>query len=114
MRTIKFRAWSNGKMVYQNNALSKMSRFWRIIEQAKEHGEEFVIMQFTGLHDKSINNICIYEGDIISLQGILIGNKYETPEVLKNETNFLIEGIGTKTWTQTEKEGLARGLHYTK
>ena len=63
MRTIKFRAWSSGKMVYQNNALSKMSRFWRIIEQAKEHGEEVVIMQFTGLHGK--NGKEIYEGDIV-------------------------------------------------
>ena len=56
MRTIKFRAFDDGKMIYPTGALSKLKRFIRIIR------EDAIIMQFTGLLDK--NGKEIYEGDI--------------------------------------------------
>ena len=69
--------------------------------------------EFTGLKDKNANNTCVYEGDIVSLDGIVIGNKHENADLLKDKTNLLIEGFGTKNWTATEQEGLGRGLKYS-
>ena len=73
-----------------------------------------ILMQSTGLTDKS--NPCkeVFEGDIISLYGKVIGNQWESPALLEGKANFLIEGFGTEGWITTHQESMARGLHYPK
>lgn len=64
--------------------------------------------QFTGLCDKNGVN-CVFEGDILSLHGTLIGNIYENKDLLKDETNFVINGLCTKEWCYTYQEAIKRG-----
>jgi hypothetical protein len=125
-REIKFRGkrinngeWVYGSLFYETK-YTIGSDITFIITDFTPHGfvkfhvDPDSIGQLIGLKDKNGNNTCIYEGDIVSLHGTLIGNKYENPDLLKDKTNLLIEGLGTKTWTKTEQEGLGRGLFYSE
>ena len=67
--------------------------------------------EFTGLLDKN-GNTEVYECDIIDKDGNVIGNKYETADLLKVGTNLLIPEITGKTWKTAIEEGLDRGLKY--
>ena len=110
MRTFKFRFWNPVDKVMSNNHTDASIWHGLLICEG-----DTIPMQFTGLKDKNgIGNICIYEGDIISLDGELVGNKYENADLLKDETNLLIEGIGTKGWRSTEKRAMARGFWYSE
>lgn len=123
MREIKFRIWNGREMEY-NIMAGFLGVFYvqGMDEQDSasmspfntNYNEDTPVMQFTGLKDKNGSDICIYEGDIISLHGKVIGNKYENEELLKDTTNLLIEGLGTKTWRDTEKEAMGRGCHYSE
>lgn len=69
-REIKFRAWDDGKMVYEkdishlsleDNDIYRLAKFFCNVRNDSK------IMQFTGFIDKNSNEI--YEGDIIDLSG---------------------------------------------
>ena len=51
--------------------------------------------EYTGLEDKNKNKTCIYEGDIVSLDGIIKGNIYEMD---KGESDIVIQDFGGKDW----------------
>ena len=107
MRTIKFRQWHPG---YKDKVKPHMEEpiDWLPSERFGEW------MQFTGLKDKSTPCKDIYEDDIIDKNGKIIGNKYETPALLKDPTNLLIQGFGTKTWCTTYQKTVERGCTDTE
>lgn len=124
MREIKFqRVFKNtttGKITMQawgniNHKGESVFEFESFVSPGQSsHSIPIADRQYTGLKDKNVNNTCIYEGDIVSLLGILIGNKYENEDLLKDPTNLLIEGFGAATWRVTEKEAMDRGCHYSE
>ena len=125
-REIKFRAWNKhaNKMIKSVAILGIWEKFVTgfdrdYIHNSQDWGSQddfaydFELMQFTGLQDKNgMGDTCLYEGDILSLQGKLIGNEYENTDLLKDETNFIIKGIGTKNWRYAEKTAMDRGWGY--
>ena len=70
-------------------------------------------MQCTGLKDKNGLNL-LFECDIINTEGIKIGNCYENEYLLKDTTNFVIKGMGTKEWRNSEQEAIKRGCYYAE
>ena len=82
---------------------------WHCIEG--EHEAEVILMQYTGLKDNSENNTCIYEGDIVSLEGIVKGNIYEMD---KGEADIVIQDFGGKDWCKTYNEAILRGCRHTE
>lgn len=63
MRTIKFRAWNWGKVSVYEPVQFEEDHLWSW-QDVNNPNNNFVLMQYTGLHDK--NGKEIYEGDIIS------------------------------------------------
>jgi len=114
-RVIKFRAWIKYNDFEMGSFIPHTSHELNYSEMIDTHNENgsVVLMQFTGLHDKNGNgDICLYEGDIVSLDGKIIGNIYENEPLLKDKSNIVIKGIGTKDWSSSEKEAMARGFDY--
>ena len=127
MREIKFRAWDgvNNKMIYigsprNDTSLIISEECWNVIDHFTgvpidiADNDSSFLMQFTGLKDKSNDNICLYEGDLVSLSGKIIGNKYENESLLKERTNLLITEMGTNSWRTTEQEAMLQGFKYAK
>lgn len=107
MREIKFRAWHDGSMLSEPPTVLVEDCSINDNLDAYE-GLGYILMQYTGLHDR--NGKEIYEGDILATRigkrdvfGVMawsekrngwiefkpldkfevIGNQYETPELLK-------------------------------
>lgn len=112
-REIKFRAWDEVLIEGFEKPCMHDWDYLKTWEFKNIQKSGVILMQFTGLKDKNgVGNVLLYEGDIVSLDGKIIGNKYENPKLLETKTNILIEGIGTKSWRDAEKEAMDRGFGY--
>lgn len=124
----KFRVWhKKRKRMYEvlhlhtetwsNGGEWVTAKGFNIITQQDIHiqiePKDGVIMQCTGLKDKNGLNL-LFECDIINTEGIKIGNCYENEYLLKDTTNFVIKGMGTKEWRNSEQEAIKRGCYYAE
>jgi hypothetical protein len=111
MREIKFRAWHKDLKEMFYNCLVNGSCWWN--EDTHYGGEHDTLMQYTGLKDK--NGLTdVYEGDIIGVDGLRKGNQYENTDLLKDQSNLLIQGFGTAAWETTNKKAMERGCKYSQ
>ena len=69
--------------------------------------------QQVGLTDK--NGLTeVYEGDIIGVDGLIKGNRHESPNLLQEKTNFVVPAITSKAWEKAYKKAMVRGCKHTK
>lgn len=116
----KFRIWDKKqkKLAYPNdNPYHNMEMVNYLLfvnnSNLKWDINNYELMQCTGLKDKNGLTL-LYECDIINNEGIKIGNCYENQDLLKNTTNFIIKGMGTKEWRSSEQEAIKRGCYYAE
>ena len=98
MREIKFRAWQKKyeTMWYDGGHIDlslclEGGLFSPDPYYNKNLDKEFILMQYTGLHDK--NGKEIYEGDIVSCQDHF-NNRFVKPVVYEKDA-FIVKGDGT-------------------
>ena len=119
MREIKFRAWNKieEKMVYYDKDCSSpdMTLNGVLIAHQDQSNVSYIyeLMQFTGLKDK--NGLTdIYEYDIIGVDGLIKGNRYENPNLLQDETNLVIQTITSENWQEAYRQAMVRGCKHAK
>lgn len=106
MRDIKFKVWDKTRKVMLDDV--RLSGMLNKKLQCKS--VEF--LQYTGLKDKNGTGLIeLYEGDIISSDGNLIGNIYEDN---KGKADLVIPALGTKAWEAAYKEAVDRGFNYSE
>lgn len=118
-RPLKFRArhhvagnWHYGFLVERNG---KTFIFEQDGGQLREYQvDPKTVSQFTGLTDKNDPPHEVYEGDIISPDGKVIGNEHENRDLLQDEANLLVQGFGTGDWIATYAEAVERGCNDAK
>ena len=109
-RQIKFRALvQSAKTIRIYNDVGILNGC--VLDKKGEVINKAILVQFTGLLDK--NGLAeVYEGDIIDSQGLIKGNIYESPQIYKEGIDCLIEGMGTKSWRNTESVAMGFGCKY--
>jgi len=115
MREIKFRAWDSWNKKWLDSHLFNVRFDDGTIQRNNDVGmiTNCIFMQYTGLKDK--NGLTdIYECDIIGLDGLKKGNQYENTDLLKDQSNLLIQGFGTASWEATHKKAMERGCKYAE
>jgi hypothetical protein len=117
-RPIKFRAWDKEKKQIREVTGINWYDEYLWVDETPMSGDRLPIettplMQFTGLLDK--NGLAeVFEGDIISPEGLIKGNIYESPQIYRERIDCLIETMGTKTWRDTESIAMGFGCKYAE
>lgn len=109
VRLISYFSTGNICRVEAQNAVGDI----KILDDYKTSIEGIELMQCTGLKGKNGLNL-LFECDIINMEGVKIGNCYENEYLLKDTTNFIIKGMGTKEWRNSEQEAIKRGCYYAE
>jgi uncharacterized phage protein (TIGR01671 family) len=93
-RIIKFRAWDDGKMVYQTGALVSLKRFIRVIR------EDALLLQFSERFDSK--GVEIYEKDIVLVENSLPEEKgeFDVTTICKWDNGFILEDNCGGHWTR--------------
>lgn len=105
MREIKFRQWSSDRFHYWG---CNADNFTGPLSNRLDIPSE----QFTGLHDKNGKGLQeVWEGDIISEEGLIKGNIHETNE---RGSDLLIPRMGTKAWNVAYKKAVDRGFDFAE
>ena len=116
MRKIKFRAWCEtdyGDEIIYFGSQEFDNGLW--FDSTKHINAYHSVMQFTGLTDKNgCGNFCLYDGDIVSLDGKIIGNIHETSkDIYEGNSYIVVPKIGTKDWRAAEQRLLDIGFGYS-
>ena len=117
MRPIKFRAWAQDQMFGVDGLFLNSIQVDRAVDEDGNimFYKNYVLMQFTGLHDRSNGSLTeIWEGDIIDANGKVKGNIHESPQVYEEGTDHVIAPMGTATWRESESIAMGRGCNYTQ